>query len=126
MIGEAVKVGGSAQHGMRIVEVTRTQGQAIPPPQVQMQQPPPHGQQVLIPGLDGITVDALKGLLVQFGMHANVVPEEAASPFSTAVRESPLPLSFQGTGDLRYNVLLIRRSISGDSQQRWSFIRCLI
>ncbi|KAL1815684.1 hypothetical protein ACET3Z_018258 [Daucus carota] len=57
----------------------------------------------MIPGLDGVSVDALKGLLVQFGVQGHTVQEEAASPFSTAVRQSPLPATFRGTGDLRYN-----------------------
>ena len=32
-----------------------------------------------------------------------MVPEEAVSPFSTAVRHSPLLATFRGTEDLRYN-----------------------
>lgn len=48
-------------------------------------------------------MNALRRLLAQTEGQGNISPDVAPSPFSVAVYAAPLPSSFRGTGDLRFN-----------------------
>ncbi|KAK1389694.1 hypothetical protein POM88_017872 [Heracleum sosnowskyi] len=63
----------------------------------------PQGGTQTIPGLEGINVNALRRLIAQSEGQGGAIPDAAPSPFSTVVREAPLPPTFRGTGDLRFN-----------------------
>ena len=58
--------------------------------------------QEIVPGLGNISVETLRTLLTQLEGGTNAIAGAAPSPFSQAVRRSPLPPSFRGVGDLRF------------------------